>query len=58
VASFHSDKEHGVLRLRLLPGRHSAADGHDGGDDAIDALGGIVLGGLEVAGGIVSDGKI
>jgi hypothetical protein len=35
----------------LLLSDHGAADGHDGGDDAVDALGGFVLGGLEVAGG-------
>jgi hypothetical protein len=49
----HSDKEHGVLGLLL--GDHGAADGHDGGDDAVDALGGLVLGRLEVAGGILGD---
>jgi hypothetical protein len=35
----HSHKEHRVLRLRLLLGEHGAADGHDGGDDAVDPLG-------------------
>jgi hypothetical protein len=33
--------------LGLLLGDHGAADGHDGGDDAVDALGGFVLGWLE-----------
>ena len=28
------------------------------GDDAVDALGGLVLGGLEVAGGVLGDGDI
>ena len=51
-----SDEEQGVLGLRLLLGDHGAADGHDEGDDAIDPLGGLVLGGLEIAGGVLGDG--
>jgi hypothetical protein len=47
----HSDKKDGVLRLRLLQGDHGAADGHDRGDDAIDALGALVLGGLRLPAG-------
>ena len=50
-----SHKEHGVLGLGLLLGDHGAADGHDQGDDAVDALGGLVLGGLEVAGGVLGE---
>jgi ROS/MUCR transcriptional regulator protein len=45
-----SDKEHGVLGLRLLLGDQGAADGHDQGDDAIDPLSALVLGGSGVAG--------
>jgi hypothetical protein len=37
----------------LLLRQHGAADGHDQGDDAVDALGALVLGGLEVAGGVL-----
>jgi hypothetical protein len=37
--------------LRLLLGDHGAADGHGQGDDAVDAVSGLVLGGPEVAGG-------
>jgi hypothetical protein len=37
---------------------HGAADGHDEGDDAIDALGALVLGGLEVAGRVLGDGDV
>jgi hypothetical protein len=37
--------------LWLILGDHGAADGHDEGDDAIDVLSALVLGGLEVAGG-------
>jgi hypothetical protein len=48
--------EHLVLDVLLLLDEHGAADGHDEGDDAIDALGGLVLGGLEVAGGVLGDG--
>jgi hypothetical protein len=33
-----SDKEHGLLGLRLVLGNESAADRHDQGDDAVDAL--------------------
>ena len=43
---------------RLLLGGEGAADGHDGGDDAIDALGGLVLGGVQVAGDILGDGDV
>jgi hypothetical protein len=43
-----SDSERTVLGLGLLLRDESAADGHDGGDDA---LGGLVLGGFEIAGG-------
>ena len=53
-----SDEEHGILGLGLLLGDHSAADRHDQGDDAVDPLGGLVLGGLEVAGGILGDGDV
>jgi hypothetical protein len=53
-----SQEEHLVFGLGLLLGEHGAADGHDGGDDAIDALGALVLGRLEVAGRILSDGDI
>jgi hypothetical protein len=53
-----SDKEHGVLGLRLLLGDHGAADGHDQGNDAVDAFGGLVLGGLQIAGGILGDGNV
>jgi hypothetical protein len=41
-----SENEHLVRGLRLLLGEHGAADGHDSGDDAVDALGRLVLGGL------------
>ena len=51
-----SDKEHGVLRLWLLLSDHGAADRHDRGDDAVDALGALVLGRLQVAGGVLGDG--
>jgi hypothetical protein len=54
----HSDKKHEVLRLRLLLGDHGATDGHDEGDDAVDALVALVLGRLEVAGGVLGDGDI
>ena len=40
-----------VFGLWLLLSDEGAADGHDEGDDAVDPLGGLVLGGLEVAGG-------
>ena len=50
-----SDKVQRVLGLGLLLGDHGAADRHDGGDDAIDALGALVLGRLEVAGGVLGD---
>jgi len=33
-----------------------AADGHDEGDDAVDALGALVLGRLQIAGRILGDG--
>jgi hypothetical protein len=42
--------EHLVGGLRLFLGDDGAADGHDEGDNAVDALGGLVLGGLDVAG--------
>jgi hypothetical protein len=47
-----------VLGLRLLLGDQPPTDGHDQGDDAVDPLGGLVLGGLEVAGGILGDGDV
>jgi hypothetical protein len=45
-----SHKEHGVFEVWLLLGEHGATDRHDGGDDAVDALGALVLGRLEIAG--------
>ena len=36
--------EHLVRGLRLLLGDHGAADRHDEGDDAVDPLGGLVIG--------------
>jgi hypothetical protein len=39
----------------LLAKQHGAAGGHDEGDDAVDALGRVVLGGLRVAGGIAAE---
>jgi hypothetical protein len=35
-----------------------AADGHDEGDDAVDALCGLFLGGLEGAGEVLSAGYV
>jgi hypothetical protein len=40
-----------VLGLGLFLGDHSAADGHDGGDDAVDPLGGLSLAGLRLPAG-------
>lgn len=37
-----------VFGLRLLLGDHGPADGHNGGDNAIDALGGLALEGLRL----------
>jgi hypothetical protein len=42
----------------LLLGDHGAADGHDRGDDAVDALGRLVFGGLQIAGRILGDGDV
>jgi hypothetical protein len=53
-----SHGEHGVLGLGLLLSDEGAADGHDGGDDAVDALGGLVLGRFQVAGGILGHGDV
>jgi hypothetical protein len=53
-----SHKEQGVLDIRLLLSDHGATDGHDGGDDAVDALGGLVLGRFQVAGGILGHGDV
>jgi hypothetical protein len=39
-----------VLGLGLLLGDDGATNGHDEGDDAVDALGALVLGGLEING--------
>jgi hypothetical protein len=44
-----------VFGLGLFLSDHGAADGHDQRNDAIDALGGLVLGGLEVAGGVLGE---
>jgi hypothetical protein len=49
AASLLSQDEYLVRGLRLLLGDHGAADGHDHRDDAVDALGALVPGGLEVA---------
>ena len=46
-----SDKEHGVLGLRRLLGDHGAADRHDQGDNAVDALGRLSLAGLRLPAG-------
>jgi hypothetical protein len=43
---------------RCLLGQHGAAERHDERDDAVDALGGLVLSGLEVTGGILGDGDV
>jgi hypothetical protein len=40
-----SQDEHLVRGPRLLLDDHGAADGHNQGDDAIDPLGGAVVGG-------------
>jgi hypothetical protein len=53
-----SENQDLVLRLRLVLGDQGAADGHDEGDDAVDPLGGLVLGRLELAGGIPRDGDV
>jgi hypothetical protein len=53
-----SQDEHLVLGRRFLLDDQGAADGHDQGDDAVDALGGLVLGGLEVASGVLGDRDI
>jgi hypothetical protein len=44
-----------ILGLGLVLGDQGAADRHDRGDDAVDALRALVLGGLEVAGGVLGD---
>ena len=46
-----SENDHLVRGLRLLLGDHGAADGHDQGDDAVDAFGRLVLGGLRLPAG-------
>jgi hypothetical protein len=51
------DEHHRRVDEPLL-GQHGAADCHDKGDDAIDALGAPVLGALEVAGGVLGDGDV
>ena len=43
---------------RGLLGQHGAAEGHNQGDDAVDALGALVLDGFEVAGGLLGDGDV
>ena len=47
----YSHEEHGVLGLGLVLGDHGAADGHDGGNDAVDALDGLSLAGLRLPAG-------
>jgi hypothetical protein len=56
--SSRSQNEHLVRGLRLFLDDHGAADGHDQGDDAIDALDALVLGRLEVTGGVLGDGDV
>jgi hypothetical protein len=53
-----SQKEHGVLGLGLLLDDQGAADGHDQRNDAVDALCGLFLGGLEGAGEVLSAGYV
>jgi Bacterial extracellular solute-binding proteins, family 5 Middle/PilZ domain len=42
----------------LLARQHGAADGHDQGDDPVDALCRLVLGGPEIARGVLSHGDV
>jgi hypothetical protein len=49
-----SQNEHLVRGLRLFLDDHGTAYGHDDGEDAIDALGAFVHGGVEVAGGVLA----
>ena len=55
LASYPEDLVYG---LRLLLGEHGAADRHDQRDDAVDPLGALVLGRLEIAGGVLGDGDV
>jgi hypothetical protein len=54
----HVRKGHLVRDMALLLDEHGAADGHDRGDDAVDPLGRLILGGFEVAGGVLGDGDV
>jgi hypothetical protein len=51
IRRFKPGVANGVLGLGLFLSEQGAADRHDGGDDTVDAVGALVLGGLEVAGG-------
>jgi hypothetical protein len=48
----------GRLGLGLLLSDEGAADGHYESDDAVDALGVLVLGGLKVVGTVLRDGNV
>jgi hypothetical protein len=48
-------RQHLVRDVRLLLGDDGTADDHDESDDAVDALGALVLRRLEVAGGVLGD---
>jgi len=56
--SCHSDPDRLAGDILLLLGEDGAADRHDQGDDAVDALAALVLGGLEVTSGILGDGNV
>jgi hypothetical protein len=56
--SSRSQNEHLVRALRLLLGDHGTADRHDGGDDAVDPLGRLVLGGLRLPAGSWATAKL
>jgi hypothetical protein len=47
----HSHEVQRVFGLGLLLGDEGAADGHDEGDDAVDALGALSLAGLRLPAG-------
>jgi hypothetical protein len=55
MPSFPFRQRTASTRARAPPLRHAAADRHDQRDDAVDPLGALVLGGLQVAGGVLGN---
>ena len=54
----YSHEEHGVSGWGSSWATMARPIAMIGGDDAVDALGALILGGLEVAGGVLGDGDV